>query len=234
LGKERVAPADYRDVSVSEVLARVAQIQQLASGAPAAQPPALSVPTGQSGFAPLLASAIASPAAGGPGNTLPSTLLSLQPVLAPQTAASSGASAGARALAFAEAEVGQSERPPGSNDSPRIADYRSAVAGSYAGAPWCAYFVSWAAAMAGAPLGENGQGYGAVEQIHDWAQRTGRLLPAGAVPQPGDLILFGGRHVGIVESVNGDGSLTTIEGNHASAVSRVQRSPAEATGYVRL
>lgn len=130
--------------------------------------------------------------------------------------------------------MGQGEVPPGSNDGPRIAVYRAAVAGSYAGAPWCAYFVSWAAAAAGAPLGELGQGFGSVAQIRDWAARTGRLLPAGAAPQRGDLILFGDRHVGIVESVNADGSLTTIEGNHGNAVERVRRSPAEATGYVRL
>jgi hypothetical protein len=55
-----------------------------------------------------------------------------------------------------------------------------------------------------------------------------------ALPQPGDLILFGGRHVGIVESVNGDGSLATVEGNHQDAVSRVQRGRFEGTGFVRL
>ncbi|MEZ5101913.1 MAG: CHAP domain-containing protein [Thermoleophilia bacterium] len=141
---------------------------------------------------------------------------------------------GQRMLAIAQAEVGQAEQPPGSNDSPRIEEYRTATVGSYRGAPWCAYFVSWAARQAGLPIGEGGSGEGAVEGIEKWAAQTGRLLPAGTTPQPGDIILFGGRHVGIVESVNPDGSLTTVEGNHASAVSRVQRSPSEATGYVRL
>jgi hypothetical protein len=70
--------------------------------------------------------------------------------------------------------------------------------------------------------------------IAAWAGRTGRLLPADATPAPGDLILFGSAHVGIVESVNPDGSLTTVEGNHANAVERVTRSRSEATGYVRL
>lgn len=142
--------------------------------------------------------------------------------------------AGQQMLAVAQAEVGQAEQPPGSNDSPRIEEYRTATVGSYRGAPWCAYFVSWAARQAGFPIGDGGNGEGAVEGIERWAAGTGRLLPAGATPQPGDIILFGGRHVGIVESVNPDGSLTTVEGNHASAVSRVQRSPSEATGYVRL
>lgn len=142
--------------------------------------------------------------------------------------------ASARLLAAAQTQVGQAEEPPGSNDSPAIARYRDAVAGAVAGAPWCAYFVSWAAAQAGVPLGEEGQGFGAVADVTAWAQRTGRLLAPGAAPAPGDLMLFGDRHMGIVESVNADGSLTTVEGNHRDRVDRVQRSPSEATGFVRI
>lgn len=151
--------------------------------------------------------------------------------LAPAPAFGSG---GVGALAAAAGEVGVAEEPPGSNDGSRIADYRAAVVGAHPGAPWCAYFVSWAAAQAGVPLGEAGQGFGSVEEIAAWASRTGRLMPPGTTPSPGDLILFGGRHVGIVESVNADGSLTTIEGNESDAVKRVERSPGEATGFVRL
>ena len=51
--------------------------------------------------------------------------------------------------------------------------------------------------------------------ITDWAERTGRLTET---PQPGDLILFGTEHVGIVESVNPDGTLTTVEGNASNGV----------------
>ena len=141
---------------------------------------------------------------------------------------------GERALQAAQAEIGVREEPPGSNDAPRIAGYRTATAGSAPGVPWCAYFVSWAARQAGTPVGDQGQGYGAVEQIASWAARTGRLLPAGSAPSPGDLILFGGRHVGIVESVAADGRLTTVEGNHKDSVQRVQRTIADATGFVRL
>ena len=91
-----------------------------------------------------------------------------------------------------------------------------------------------AAHQAGVPIGEEGQGYGAVEQIASWAERTGRMRAPGTLPEPGDLILFGGRHVGIVESVKPDGRLTTIEGNHQNAVQRVERTAADATGFVRL
>jgi hypothetical protein len=156
-----------------------------------------------------------------------------QQLLAAQPAAAGG-TAGARLLQAAQTQVGQREEPPGSNDGAAIAAYRSAVAGSVPGAPWCAYFVSWAARQAGTPLGDAGEGFGAVSQIHDWAERTGRLLPPGAQPAPGDIILFGSRHVGIVERVNPDGSLQTVEGNSSSAVSRVSRSAGEATGFVRL
>jgi hypothetical protein len=140
-------------------------------------------------------------------------------------------SPGLGALAAAQSQLGVAEQPPGSNDGPQIAQYRSAVAGSYAGAPWCAYFVSWAAAQAGAPTGDGGKGEGSVEGIAGWAQRTGRLT---STPQPGDLILFGTRHVGIVESVNADGTLTTVEGNSSDGVHRRVHEVGEASGFVRL
>lgn len=143
-------------------------------------------------------------------------------------------SPGQAALQVAQAEVGVREEPPGSNEGARIAEYRTATVGAYPGAPWCAYFVSWAAAQAGAPIGDNGSGLGSVDGVAAWAGKTGRLLPADATPQPGDLILFGGRHMGMVESVNADGTLTTVEGNYSQAVERVTRQRTEATGFVRL
>src|SRR4051794_7314214 len=53
-----------------------------------------------------------------------------------------GAGGGGRVLSAAESQIGQSEQPPGSNESPAIAEYRAATAGAQPGAPWCAYFVS--------------------------------------------------------------------------------------------
>jgi CHAP domain len=185
----------------------------------------------------------------------------LQPVQAPppQTASFTGALQGAMATTMAPAaapvataatapngvgqailnavtpEVGVAEQPPGSNDSPRIAQYRQATAGSGVG-PWCAYFVSWAARQAGAPIGDAGQGYGRVDDVYAWAERTGKAIPVGqGAPQPGDLIVWD-EHIGIVESVGADGSIRTIEGNSSDAVS--QRSYGSdgggAIGFVRL
>jgi CHAP domain-containing protein len=205
-----------RTVSLPAVIARIAEIDQIVSPKPPAAPSSTS---GQSGFLSSLngvqhSSSLAAPAA------------------AP--AAGGGASG---ALAAAQAEVGQAEQPPGSNDSPRIAEYRAATAGSGVG-PWCAYFTSWAAAQAGTPLGEAGQGFGSVSALYSWAQRTGRATPAapGVRPNPGDLIVWGGRHIGIVESVDADGSIHTIEGNSSNAVSRrtYGADGGGATGYVRI
>ena len=204
-------------MSLQAVFARIAQIDEIVSP----RPPAASTATGTSGFLSALdgvqhSSSLAAPAAA--------------PMLGAGTA-------GQGALAAAQAEVGVAEQPPGSNDGPRIAEYRTATAGSAVG-PWCAYFTSWCASQAGVPLGEVGQGFGSVDALYAWAQRTGRAVPAGqgVSPSAGDLIVWGGRHIGIVESVDPDGSIHTIEGNSSNAVSRRTYGPdgGGATGYVRL
>lgn len=67
----------------------------------------------------------------------------------------------------------------------------------------------------------------------NWYASKGRW---GTTPKRGALVFFdwsGGKsrsgidHVGIVEKVNSDGTITTIEGNHNNAVARVTRS-----GYI--
>jgi hypothetical protein len=147
------------------------------------------------------------------------------------------ASAGAlAAVAAARTQVGQAEFPPGSNESPRIAEYRSAVQGAVVG-PWCADFASWCAAQAGIPLGENGEGFQSVGAIWEWAEGSGRAIPAeDGPPAAGDLIVWGGDHVGIIEAVDPDGTIHTIEGNSSDEVAQRTYGPGEsgATGYVRL
>jgi hypothetical protein len=147
-----------------------------------------------------------------------------------------GSGPAGRIVTAAESQVGQSEEPPGSNESPAIAEYRSATAGAEPGAPWCAYFVSWAARQAGEPIGPSGEGLGSVSAIWSWAQSTGRAVAngPGVTPRPGDLIVFGGEHVGIVREVLPDGRIATIEGNYENRVSANVRSAGEATGYVSM
>lgn len=146
-----------------------------------------------------------------------------------------GTSAGQAVLNAVRGEVGVAEQPPGSNDSPRIAQYRQATAGSGVG-PWCAYFTSWAARQAGVPLGDAGQGLGRVDDVWAWAERSGKAIPAaGATPQPGDLIVWD-EHIGVVESVDPGGAIHTIEGNSSDQVARRSYGAGGggAVGYVRL
>ncbi|HTA04861.1 MAG TPA: CHAP domain-containing protein, partial [Solirubrobacteraceae bacterium] len=155
---------------------------------------------------------------------------------APSPLAGGQGGVGARIVAIAESQAGQTEQPPGSNESPAIAQYRTATAGAIPGAPWCAYFASWAARQAGAPLGTHGEGLGAVSEIWSWAQSTGRAIAngPGVTPQPGDLIVFGDEHVGIVKDVLPNGDIQTIEGNYENKVALNTRTPTEATGYVNM
>jgi hypothetical protein len=200
-------------MSLEATLSRVAQLQSLLAPP---QPVATVAPaTTATAFASALQGATATTAAA--------------PVQA------GGTPAGQAMLAAVRPEVGQTEQPPGSNDSPRIAQYRQATAGAPGPGPWCAYFVSWAARQAGAPIGDSGQGFGRVDDVMAWGQRSGKALPAGATPQPGDLIVWD-EHIGIVESVGADGSIKTIEGNSSNSVARRQYGSdgGGAIGYVRL
>jgi CHAP domain len=198
-------------MSIEMAIARVAELHSaLGAPAPVAAPPAAANPTA---FASMLgaqqAGAVA-PTGGGP--------------------------AGQQIVALVQGEVGQAEQPPGSNDSPRIAQYRQATDGAPGPGPWCAYFTSWAAKLAGVPLGDHGQGFGSVDAVYAWAQSSGKAIPAGSQPpQPGDLIVWD-EHIGVVEAVTPDGKIQTIEGNSSDKVSRrtYGADGGGAIGFVRL
>jgi hypothetical protein len=226
-------------MSVESVMARITQLQQGLLPQDAAT--SSTSGTSSTAFASTLADATSSAgvtgAAGAAATTGTSFSTGTTGATGATPATAAGGTAGQRALAAAEGEIGQTEQPPGSNNSPRIAEYRTATAGSGIG-PWCAYFVSWAAKQGGTPLGEAGQGFGSVSALSAWAQRTGRFTPAasGQKPQPGDLIVWGGEHVGMVESVDADGKIHTVEGNSSNMVTRrVHDSTGDgATGYVHI
>jgi hypothetical protein len=206
-----------------------------------ASAPAAAGSTGaESSFATALRMAASSPIASTAlaPSTLASTTLAPSTLVPATLAPTSGVAspAGARIVALAESQLGQAEQPPGSNESPAIAEYRTATAGAMPGAPWCAYFASWAAARAGEPIGAGGQGAGSASAVWSWAQSSGRAVPngPGVVPKAGDLIVFGDEHVGIVRGVLPDGSIQTIEGNYENKVAANVRGPSEATGYVSM
>lgn len=197
-------------MSVQEVIARVAQLQTALNGGTAtAQPPAVAFGTvlGQQRNAVGLSGV---------------------------QAVGQGGSAAQQMVALAQREIGVKEQPPGSNDSPRIAEYRKATAGSGIG-PWCAYFTSWLAKSAGVPVGEAGQGFGSVDALYGWAQRTGKAIQngPGVTPKAGDLIVWD-EHIGLVESVDADGTVHTIEGNSSDQVIRRTHDARSALGYVRV
>jgi hypothetical protein len=202
-------------MSLDTAIARLQSLQSLLQPQPVPQP------------APATA-AFSSQLQGAAGGA---TLAAAAPMAATSQA---GTPAGQAILNAVRPEVGVAEQPPGSNDSPRIAQYRQATAGSGVG-PWCAYFVSWAARQAGVPVGDSGQGFGRVDDVFAWAQKAGKALPAGSTPAAGDLIVWD-EHIGVVESVDADGTIHTIEGNSSDKVS--QRTYGSdgggAVGYVRL
>jgi hypothetical protein len=156
----------------------------------------------------------------------------LAALVAPGLASPAHASLPDRIVHAARVELarGVHETPNGSNESKGIARYRKAVRWSTPRTPWCGYFVSYVAQQAGVPLGESGQGIGAVDEIRRWAKRTKRWR---ATPHRGNIAVFRG-HVGIVERVVGTRYVVTIEGNHSNRVARVWRSRSEVRGYVRL
>jgi hypothetical protein len=214
-------------MSVQNVLARVAEIQTGLAPPPSAPAPAPQPPGGSgTQFSQMLQAATGAAPSAMSASSPTSPLAVSGP--APATAG------GAGVLAAAQREVGVAEQPPGSNDAPRIAVYRRATAGSGVG-PWCAYFTSWAAREAGMPVGDQGQGFGSVDALYSWAQRAGRAVPngPGVVPRPGDLIVWD-EHIGIVENVQPDGSIATIEGNSSDRVSRRVHPASSALGYVRM
>ena len=209
-------------MSLQTVIARISEINAaltppIASTATATPPaPARTATSGdsQGQFASMLQGAMAPGAAGGAAGV------------------PAGGSVGQKIAALAAGEVGVKESPPGSNNSPRIAEYRKATAGAPGPGPWCAYFVSWAAREAGAPVGPNGSGFGSVDALYSWAQQAGKALPRGQQPQPGDLIIWD-EHMGIVERVDPDGTVRTIEGNSSDQVIRRTHPAGSALGYVR-
>jgi CHAP domain len=220
-------------MSLETVSARIAQLNSLLGGATAPAPvtttPATTATPAGGDFATMLRSASVTGA-----TATPTTATGAAGTIAP-AATPAGNSPAARMVAMAQGDVGQAEQPPGSNNSPRIAQYRSATAGAPGPGPWCAYFTSWLARGAGVPVGDQGQGFGSVDALYSWAQKSGRAIPTstGQDPRPGDLIVWD-EHIGIVESVLPDGRIQTIEGNSSDRVSRRVHAKGDAIGYVRL
>lgn len=115
----------------------------------------------------------------------------------------------ARILEVAQGEVGNIEAT-NRNDGEILKYARYFRRGSEA---WCDDFVSWVNTLAGNPMNDYNCETTKRTMISEgrWKGKTN--------PRPGDIVLFdwdGDRqadHIGIVKSVNRDGTFTTIEGN---------------------
>lgn len=153
---------------------------------------------------------------------------------------SAGGPVGNRMVQLAQAELAKNVRETGgNNESDRIREYRTATVGAKnTPGPWCAYFVSWLAQQAGAPIGAGGNGTGYVPTLEAWGRQEGRFAERGAGrPSAGDIVIFdwGGDgtpdHTGIVERVDPDGRVHTIEGNASDTILR--RSYAADTSHIK-
>ncbi|MET0016442.1 CHAP domain-containing protein [Oscillibacter sp.] len=119
-------------------------------------------------------------------------------------------------LSVARIELGTKELPAGSNRVKYNAAYygREVSGDSY---PWCCVFLWWCFQEAGlGRLFYDGERTASCGALANWAKQIGRFATKDY--QIGDLVFlrFSGtaiQHIGVVEQINADGSLITIEGN---------------------
>lgn len=153
----------------------------------------------------------------------------------------------AQVLDLAAKQVGISENSQGGGTkfqswyvaSPRAKETVARDGGSpraYANAPWCAMFVSWVGEQAGI---RPTMGWDAYTVAHaQWFKDNKHW---GTVAKPGAVVYFdwnGGRsisgidHVGFVKKDNGDGTISTIEGNTGNGkVEQRVRPKSQVVGY---
>ncbi|MBG0829911.1 CHAP domain-containing protein [Planomonospora sp. ID67723] len=153
----------------------------------------------------------------------------------------------AQLLAVAEQQIGIRENSSGGGtkfhswymSSPRVKETIARDGGNvqgYANAPWCDMFVSWVGEQVGI---RPTVGWDAYTVSHaQWFQNNRHW---GDTPRPGALVFFdwsrgdsiyGIDHVGFVKHDNGDGTITTIEGNTGNGnVEQRVRPESEVVGY---
>lgn len=125
-------------------------------------------------------------------------------------------------LRVASATLGASEVPANTNAGPYVERVLQSTH-TPKGNPWCA---AWVTDVGTHALGELWpvKRTASVQEMADWAESKG--IRYVAKPQQGDLFCLyipsEGRlaHIGIVASVNQDGSIVTLEGNTSGAGER--------------
>lgn len=144
----------------------------------------------------------------------------------PRTPAGAVAAAGAgadAAVEFARSRVGQYKESAGNNRGPQLDQLEARL--GFKGAAWCAIFTSVAVTHGGAPKVARTASVAEVRQ-QAMSGKGGYVKGLQSSARPGDLILRGNEHIGLVESVDPDGTLHTIEGNTgAGQVARRAHAP---------
>jgi hypothetical protein len=150
-------------------------------------------------------------------------------------------------IKIAESQVGVTENAAGGGTpfhawymtSPRAAETVARDGGNiqaYANAPWCAMFVSWVGAKAGARPTVGWDAY--TITWAKWFKDNGRW---GALAKPGAIVYYAWGadksidsidHMGIVKQDNQNGTITTIEGNTGNGkVEERVRPKSDVVGY---
>lgn len=122
------------------------------------------------------------------------------------------------ALQIAISQIGQEEKPKGSNWGHPVQDYLASV-NIHFPASWCAAFLYWCFDHAAGQLGQPNPVFKTGGVLSNWNNSKAHQINLVVLsqPEPGDIFIMdlgnGLGHTGIVESVNKDGSMNTIEGN---------------------
>lgn len=171
-----------------------------------------------------------------------------RPVAVPAPAAEKRNPATATAvLKVAESQLGVKENASGGGtpfhrwymSSRRASETLKRDGGSlraYTNAPWCAMFVAWVGEKAGARPTVGWDAYTVT-----WAQWFKNNRRWGSAAKPGAVVYFswsgsksvsGIDHMGLVKKDNGDGTITTIEGNTGNGrVEQRIRAASQVVGY---
>lgn len=141
-----------------------------------------------------------------------------EPVRTGSSGAPAGGGGAGAAVNFARSRIGQYTESAGSNRGQQLDQLQARF--GMKGQPWCAMFTSVAVTRGGAPkVGRTAS----VAVVRQQALQGGGGYERGLkkTARAGDLMLFANDHIGLVESVNRDGSVNTIEGNTGKG--RVER-----------
>ncbi|THU34237.1 CHAP domain-containing protein [Niastella caeni] len=147
-----------------------------------------------------------------------------------------------KALDIAITQLGVREDPGNKNRGKQVEKYLAAV-GLGPGYAWCMAFVYWCFNEASDKMARKNPLYLTGGVLDQWRRRKDQFR--GVTPQPGDVFIMdygkGTGHTGLVEKVNEDGTIDTIEGNtndegsrEGYEVCRRKRNRSAIHGYLRF